>query len=62
MSKRAKLRFEVKPAGNREWYWHCVHRNGDILFASETYKRKGAAARSMTRFIDAVSDGDYEIV
>ena len=58
---RFKLKFEVRPAGNREWYWHCVHRNGNILFASETYKRKSSATKSMMNFILAIRDGNYEV-
>lgn len=59
--KKPKLTFEVKTSRNGQHYWHCIHRNGNILFASETYKRKSSATKSMMNFIWAMSDGSYEV-
>lgn len=58
---RTKLRFEVIKSRDRQFYWHCVHRNGNILFASETYTRRQSALKSMWSFINAMVKKDYEM-
>ena len=57
-----KLKFEVKSAGNGEFYWHCIHRNGNILFASETYTQKAKAVQTMRSFIKNMAAGDYVVI
>jgi len=37
----------------QRWWWRVVHRNGNILLASETYTRKATRTRIAKRFANA---------
>lgn len=62
-TKKPKLKFEVVtgPFKNDHFWWRCWHRNGNILFSSETFTRKASAMKSMLNFIAAVVEKDYEV-
>jgi uncharacterized protein YegP (UPF0339 family) len=61
--KTVKYTFEiVKSIHNGEFYWRVTHKNGrEIARSSETYKRRGGAARGLDYLIMAISEVDYNI-
>lgn len=59
---KAKLTFQVRRSTDRQFYWHCEHRNGNILFTSETYTAKAKAVKSMKSFIKNMDAGEYVVI
>lgn len=46
-------RFEVfQSLEDKQYYFRCVHRNGNIKFVSEGYKKIGDCVESLNNFAD----------
>ena len=54
------MKFHIYKDRAGEWRWRLRARNGRIVASSgEGFKRKASTLKSMSRFVDAISDGYY---
>lgn len=61
---KGRLTFEIKQGEgvNKDYYWHVLAHNGDIMADSgEDYTRKGGAKKALKRFITMIERGLYDI-
>lgn len=53
MKRQPRFRYFKSPR-NKQWYWHYVAGNGEVMAQGEGYTRKASCKKAITRFREDV--------